>query len=332
MVTVTIGTALAAVAPVGERRDVPLDRHSPLAEQHEFIRRALTPTTSDRMFRFEKEVGPPLVPHPMILKDERLDAYIPKEMPPDGYGVIVFVPPANEWPVPRDYRKVLDQRGLIWVAARRSGNAQDVYDRRMPLALHALDWVERHYPVNRDRRYISGFSGGGRVAQRIALAYPDVFSGALLIAGSDAFDDNGTVVPPRELFERFRANTRVVYATGMQDPANRTRDELARTSMRRFCVNQLFRHVQSRTGHWIPNGRGFARALVDLDSPRSPSGDNPTCSERLDAEVTAALAQVDALITAGNNDAAGNLLFEIDERYGGLAAPRSVDLARQLAR
>lgn len=317
--------------PVGERRGVILSQPSPLAERAAFLDRALMPTTVDRMHRFERQSGQQATPVSLAAGDELADAYVPPNAPARGYGVLVFVPPTPEWPVPRDYRKTLDAHGIIWIAARRSGNRQSVYDRRMPLALHALAWVEQRYPVDPDRRYIAGFSGGGRVAQRIALAWPDVFSGALLIAGSDPFGENGTVLPDRALFARFQDHSRIVFATGMQDPPNRTHDQRTRETMTAFCVAHQFRHLQSRTDHWIPGKRGFARALRDLDTPRDPPPGQAACREALLAEVDAALAEVRALADAGRRVEAGERLAEVERRYGGLAAPASVQLARELA-
>lgn len=320
-----------AVEPVGERRGLVLRDPSPLAEKTRFLERVLMPTTADRLSRFEQVSGQQVSPLSLDTGEERADAWVPAHKPPGGYGVIVFVSPTPEWPVPRAYRKTLDAHGIIWIAARRSGNRESVYDRRMPLALHALEWVERRFPVNPDRRYIAGFSGGGRVAQRIALAWPDVFSGALLIAGSDPFGENGTVLPTRDRFARFQQHTRIVFATGMQDTPNRTHDKRTRDTMQAYCVAHLFRHLQSRTEHWIPDGRGFARAVRDLDTPRAPPADQIACQEALLARIDAAVAEIRELADTGHRQDAGERLAEIERLYGGLAAPESVRLARALA-
>ncbi|MBK8284554.1 MAG: hypothetical protein IPK97_06510 [Ahniella sp.] len=325
-------TPVLASEPTGERKGEVLSEYSPLAEQHEFIRRAMLPTTADRMLRFEAEGGTTIKPHVLDLTREKIDVYIPAKQPKDGYGVLVFVPPSPSWPVPADYRRVLDARGLIWVAARESGNNQSAYDRRMPLALHALEWVKQRYPVDPSRLYISGFSGGGRVAQRLALAYADVFSGALLIAGNDPFDENGTVVPPRDIFRKFQSTMRIVHATGIHDLPNRRHEERTRASMASFCVAHLFRHIQQRTEHWIPNRRGFARALEDLETPRDPPASQAACLAALDAEVSLKLQAVRDALASERLDEAGELLAKIDQRYGGLAAPESIELAQALAK
>jgi pimeloyl-ACP methyl ester carboxylesterase len=65
---------------------------------------------------------------------------------------------------------------------------------------------------------VGGFSGGARVALRIALGYPDVFRGAILNAGSDPIGDSATPLPPRELFAGFQEEARLIYITGEKDP------------------------------------------------------------------------------------------------------------------
>jgi len=73
------------------------------------------------------------------------------------------------------------------VTAANSGNDAPTIDRREPLALLAAHNTMKQYPVDPQQVYIGGFSGGARVALRLALAYPDVFHGALLNAGSDRY-------------------------------------------------------------------------------------------------------------------------------------------------
>ncbi|AVP95777.1 hypothetical protein C7S18_00555 [Ahniella affigens] len=334
-----VGTAASAApasdtpttAPTGERVAEVISVYSPLAEQREFARRAMLPSTFDRLTRFEAAGKAELKPYVLDLSKELLDAYIPKHRPPNGYGVFVFIPPTPEWRVPKSYVATLEARGIIWVAARKSGNQQNVYDRRMPLALHALAWVAAHYPVDPTRRYISGFSGGGRVAQRVALAYPDVFSGAMLIAGSDPFNENATVIPPADLFQQFQRHMRIAYVTGANDLVNRAHDQRTRASMQAYCVSHLFKHVQSRTEHWIPSGRGFARALADIDSVSATPSDQLACEAALNASVAASKAAIRQLIDTHQDHRAGEALAALEDRFGGLAAPESVLWARELA-
>lgn len=64
-----------------------------------------------------------------------------------------------------------------------------------------------------------GFSGGSRVAEIAALAYPDVFRGAILNAGADPIDgQDGIDKPPADLLRAFQR-----LAAGLTSPAARTR-------------------------------------------------------------------------------------------------------------
>jgi poly(3-hydroxybutyrate) depolymerase len=109
---------------------------------------------------------------------------------------------------------------MILVSAANSGNGAGVLNRREPLALLAAENIMRSYPLDPERVYIGGFSGGSRMALRIARGYPDVFHGALLNAGSDPIGNAQIPLPPQELLRQFQESTRVVYVTGAHDNFN----------------------------------------------------------------------------------------------------------------
>ena len=67
--------------------------------------------------------------------------------------------------------------------------------------------------------------------------------------------------------------------------------------------------------------------------PISAAGDTVagfTCRLRINQELEKAIVQANDLLAAGNADGARRSLNKIDTRYGGLAAPRSVDLAARI--
>ena len=51
------------------------------------------------------------------------------------------------------------------------------------------------------------------------------------------------------------------------------------------------------------------------------------CRGRIDQEINAQLEEVEKALASGESNVAKQLLGKIDNRYGGLAAPRSVELA-----
>jgi hypothetical protein len=77
------------------------------------------------------------------------------------------------------------------------------------------------------------------------------------------------------------------------------------------------------------SSEAFGRALGRLLSPPSPDlSREKTCRSHIEAELDEKLSQAQSLISAGRREDAGKLLLEIDERYGGLAAPRILKLAQ----
>jgi dienelactone hydrolase len=326
-----LAVAGALSAQTGNLRDQVSTHYSPLAHRDVLTPRVVSPTEWDRLQRYQAERGVKLRAQTVDLSAERFDLYVPKTAPADGYAVLVFIPPMPEWPVPHDWKTVLEKHGMIYVAARASGNRQNVLDRRMPLALHALELVRQRYRIDDRHVYISGFSGGSRVANRLLRAYPDVFAGALLMAGSDPLGVRGSIVPAAELMRRYQSHSRIVFVTGQNDLPNRAQDEHTRASFVDYCVVGERTHLQRRLDHWIPDRRGFAAALQSLREPVVVPDAQAACLSALDARVRVALDEVDALIAAGSIEEAGIALGKVDDLYGGLAAERAVPLARRLA-
>jgi hypothetical protein len=84
-------------------------------------------------------------------------------------------------------------------------------------------------------------------------------------------------------------------------------------------------------GHELADAPAFSRALDALDQHAPPAPDKLAgCRARLDEELTAQLQRVDALLANGKRENARRLLEKIDTRYGGLAAPRSIDLMKKI--
>jgi poly(3-hydroxybutyrate) depolymerase len=150
---------------------------------------------------------------------------------------------------------------MIFVSASNSGNDANVLDRREPLALLAAHNVRQRYPVDPDRVYIGGFSGGSRVAMRLAVAYPDVFRAALLNAGSDSIGDGQLPLPAAELVRQFQDSTRLVYLTGQDDSVGLDQDVRSRESMQEWCAFDLQTQLILRAGHEAAGPAALNRAL-----------------------------------------------------------------------
>jgi len=320
----------AGPSPTGLQRDVVFTETAPLAGSSELVRRLLSPLAAERVRAAITASGKVLNEQSIALPNESFVLYVPPAPPPGGYALLVFVPPWEEAKLPPDWPPVLDRLGVIAVSAARSGNQADIFGRRAPLAVIAARNVMARYPVNPDRVYVAGFSGGSRVAMRLALGYPDLFAGAILNAGSDPVGEGEAPLPPRELFDRFVSQERLVYATGDQDMINLDADVASQSAMSRACMTAIDTDIAAHAGHQVMDQSALAEALTQLDG-RKPADPQKlaACRAALDARIAAGLDAAQAQLGAGHADVARRTLLDLDRRYGGLAAPSSVALWRE---
>jgi dienelactone hydrolase len=142
------------------------------------------------------------------------EVYLPDNDSTEKPGVFVYVSPMKTGRIDSRWREVMDQQNLIYIAANKSGNKIATI-RRMVMATMALKALGQDHEFDTDHISISGFSGGGRVASRLATQYPEVFTGALYICGVDFWKKDQTPRVDRLIQNRF------VFLTGTRD-FNRT--------------------------------------------------------------------------------------------------------------
>ena len=108
------------------------------------------------------------------------------------------------------------------------------------------------------------------MALRLALAYPDLFRGALLNSGSDVIGTIYEPLPSAHLFRQFQTSTRLLYLTGDQDAANLETETRGKRSMQDWCVSDVSSMRMSFTGHEVAPAALLARALQSLLAPERP--------------------------------------------------------------
>lgn len=326
MMTPTIAVAV-------EHEVVPLRELSPLAARDQIAHRLLSPLARREYDRVVAELDARVRDQEIATGQERYDVFVP-EAAGDGspLGLLVYVSPSDEFRLPPGWGKVLDRERLLLVVARNSGNSRNMVGRRVPLALHGHGLATSRYSIDPERIYIAGFSGGGRVAQLIAFAYPDVFRGVLMFAGSDPFGEGAVPPPPRELMARVQSRLRIVQSTGLADSVNIAIDSRMRRSMGRMCIRNVGVVDQPRLGHGLPRASGFSKAMDALLEPVGRPANDEECHARLQQRVDAALARVGTLLADGRLAQAREELGRLDAQYGWLAAPRSVELMARIER
>jgi predicted esterase len=222
----------------------------------------------------------------------------------------------------------LDQLGVIFVSAARSGNDQDVLLRREPLALLAFDNVAARYPVDPDRVFIGGFSGGSKVAERLALAFPDIFHGVLLNAGADVIGAAPYMMPAQALLSPLQNTTRIAYVVGRHDEINISESDESAQSMVGHCIYNVQAFTMPRAGHDIATPASLSESLAYLSQSSPPNLERLSgCRKKWSIDVARRVGFVEALIATDKKDAARAMIYKLDAEFGGLAGRQAIDLA-----
>lgn len=213
-------------------------------------------------------------PGALDLSRESYEVIVPrgykKEVP---HGLFIWISPNDKCALPADWEKVLADRRLIFIGALRSGNSREVFG-RMQLAVTANDQMRQLYNIDPERVYVSGHSGGSRVASMLAVAYADMFSGAVCFMGANFFfptqGKDGTMyearyIPHPEIATMAQTESRIVLVTGDKDF---NQDNTRAVHEQGFLANG-FKQVKlfdiPGQGHGAPAKEWLEKALDFLD-------------------------------------------------------------------
>lgn len=214
-------------------------------------------------------------PSALNVAQEEFEVIIPKgykkEVP---HGLFIWISPNDKAALPADWEKVLADEKLIFIGALRSGNNRET-TARMQLAITANDQMRSLYSIDPARVYISGHSGGSRVASMLAVAYADMFNGAVCFMGANFFfptqSKDGTTyearyIPHPEIATQAQNESRIVLVTGDKDF---NLDNTRAVYEQGFMANE-FKHVKlfdiPGQGHGAPAKEWLEKALKFLDT------------------------------------------------------------------
>jgi predicted esterase len=143
------------------------------------------PQNSDEQYKMR--LSYPDVPRPLDLSRETFEILLPKGYKDsEPHGLFIWISPGNKPNLSPAWEKVLADEKLIFIGAVNSGNNRETPD-RIRLAVEANHHLRQKYQVNPDRVYVSGHSGGARVASMVGVAYADMFTGAACFMGVNFF-------------------------------------------------------------------------------------------------------------------------------------------------
>lgn len=187
--------------------------------------------------------------------------YVPPDYRSDRpAGLLVYISPTPSGDMPREWRSTMDKNNIIWIGADSSGNRTRV-PRRILLSLLAVQLAQQDYAIDEGRTYLSGFSGGARVASMAVMDHPRIFSGGLFFCGADLWD-----LEQSPDMDTIREN-RYVLVTGVLDQALEPVKKTHR-GYRKAGIRQSKLMIIRDMGHSTPRRSDFAKALAFLDEGR----------------------------------------------------------------
>lgn len=190
--------------------------------------------------------------------DINWQVYVPELYDPGKpAGVLVYVSPMPFGQMPNGWQPLFDEENLIFISADQSGNTV-LTKRRMLFAALAPYVLAQAYEIDPDRVYVSGFSGGGKVASIAAVQFANLFTGAIYICGVEFW----TEIPP-ELNAQVMSN-RYVFLTGGRD-FNRDLTKKIYRRYERAGVSNIHLVDIPGMGHDEPEREDFRDAIHYLD-------------------------------------------------------------------
>ncbi|MFC1634214.1 prolyl oligopeptidase family serine peptidase [Planctomycetota bacterium] len=214
------------------------------------------------------------------IREENYSVYVPTDYTTDAsYGLLVWVSAGERGHMPKGWDTLMDKHKLIWVGAQRAGNRHNVPGRRMALALDAVHNIKRMYTIDPNRIYVSGISGGGRVASMLAIHYPDVFSGGIFVVGVEYWEAIAVTGRPEQVWKPMprpqskylamaKERGRYVLLTGDNDSNRRQTWDYYEKGYRKKLKHVLYIQVPGM-GHEMPPAEWYEKAIVFLDTAKA---------------------------------------------------------------
>jgi dienelactone hydrolase len=182
-------------------------------------------------------------------------------------GVLVFVSPTANCRPPDGWDEILEARNLIWICPLHAGNDAPPA-RRIFGALIAAAVLAKDRAVDPQRTYVSGFSGGGRVASIVMARAPQLFDGAIYFSGVNFWESEEPDLIAQILARRY------VFVTGPHDFNQRNTHQVLRQYRDAGAPHTLLLNIPG-LGHDLPAAEHFGDALAYLDERPAADASSP---------------------------------------------------------
>ena len=230
---------------------------------------------------------------------QRYQLYVPKNASKQKpTALVLFISPGDGPQGWKNWQKLCENEGVFFASPFGAGNSTQP-GHRTRIVLDVLDDIRRQYAIDPDQTYLTGFSGGGRMACAIGFALPEYFGGVIPICGTNPISG------PDYLRHRIEERLSVAFITGEKD-TNRKENEVYMAPWFEELGIRTKLWVTPKMGHAIPSGEVLSEAYVwvaaDLQRRRDDakarpklavtSADTPNGNEQAKRFVEAAAADL----------------------------------------
>jgi len=189
----------------------------------------------------------------------RWDVFVPDNYDPDKpAGLLVYISPSRDGTIPGAWAPVLTDKNIIWISEDDAGN-RSFTPKRILTAVLAPRIIGDMYRIDTQRMYVSGFSGGGKVACIVSIDFANLFKGAMYIGGAEMWEPD-----PPPLLDQVKANY-YAFITGTRDFNRKLTRRIYNAYLDEGASNALLLDIPGLS-HDLPNAKNFARAIEFLDS------------------------------------------------------------------
>jgi predicted esterase len=216
-------------------------------------------------------------PGPFDIRQAQFQLLVPKNYrPEEAWGLFIWISASDSPKIPAEWEAVLAARKLLFLGAFQAGNPRNIFD-RMRLAVDANVGMRKRYRIDPRRTYISGFSGGARVASMLGVAYPDLFTGTIPFMGVNFYTDlpaeNGktfglSYIPDDQALAIAKKQCRYVLINGEKDFNRDNTKSAEENGFRKEGFTGVLRLEVPGLGHAMPPADWLDQGLEFLDTGR----------------------------------------------------------------
>lgn len=225
---------------------------------------------------------------------QRYQLYVPKGYTPKkAWPLVLFISAGNQPAGWGNWKKVCEKEGVLFCSPYGAGNSTPV-GQRTRIIFDTLDDVRRAYRIDPEQTYLSGFSGGARMACALGFALPEYFGGLAPVCGTNPL--TGLTYLRHRVTDRLS----VALVTGETDFNRKENEQYMGPWLKDLGVRSRV-WVVPKLAHAIPSGAVLAEVYAwlrdDLKRRRADAKAHPELAVAPN-EAPASVEQAKRLLSA----------------------------------